>query len=179
MKINLVAIPAIGIIAVTALVPQRSAAQAPNTLTSSERTEGWTLLFDGVSTKGWHRYGFPTAGEQWVVRDGAITLDKSKGENGDLVTDASYGDFDLKLEWKISPNGNSGVLFYIQEDTTKYKETYVTGPEMQVLDNDGNPDGKIHAHRAGDLYDLIASSSEPVKAVGEWNQIEIYSKGGN
>jgi hypothetical protein len=42
-----------------------------------------------------------------------------------------------------------------------------------VLDNNGHPDGKIKKHRAGDLYDLISSSSEPVKPVGEWNQAEI------
>jgi hypothetical protein len=140
--------------------------QAPNTLTAAEKKDGW------------HSYGYPSAGADWIIQDGAITLDKSKGGNGDLVTNGIYSDFDLKMDWKISPTGNSGILFYIQEDTTKYKETYFTGPEMQVLDNDGNHDGKIHTHRAGDLYDLIASSTEPVHAVGEWNQAEIYSKGG-
>ena len=49
---------------------------------------------------------------------------------------------------------------------------------MQVLDNNGHPDGKIHKHRAGDLYDLIACSKESVKPVGEWNEVEIYSKDG-
>lgn len=155
-----------------------AAAQTPNTLTPAEKKDGWQLLFDGTDTKGWHSYGYPSAGADWIVQDGAITLDKSKGGSGDLVTNGIYGDFDLKMDWKISPNGNSGILFFIQEDTTKYKETYFTGPEMQVLDNDGNHDGKIHTHRAGDLYDLIASSTEPVHAVGEWNQAEIYSKGG-
>jgi Domain of Unknown Function (DUF1080) len=156
----------------------RAQEAAPNTLTSTEKAEGWKLLFDGTSIRGWHMYGRPAKSTQWIVKDGAITLDKTNNEHGDLVTDDDYGDFDLKLDWKISPNGNSGVLFYVQEDSVKYKEPYFTGPEMQVLDNDGNHDGKIHAHRAGDLYDLVASSTEPVHAVGEWNQIEIYSKGG-
>jgi len=173
------ALPAIFFIAAAGLAPFVSRAQesAPNTLSPTEKKEGWKLLFDGTSTKGWHVYGRPAVA-QWIVQDGAIAPDQTKPVHGDLVTNEDYGDFDLKLEWKISPNGNSGVLFYVQEDTAKYKEPYFTGPEMQVLDNDGNHDGKIHAHRAGDLYDLIASSSEPVKAVGEWNQIEIYSKGG-
>lgn len=156
----------------------RASEQAPNTLSAAEKKEGWKLLFDGTDTKGWHAYGYPTTGADWIIQDGAFTLDKSKSGSGDLVTNDVYGDFDLKMDWKISPYGNSGILFYIQEDTTKYKETYITGPEMQVLDNDGNHDGKIHMHRAGDLYDLVASSTEPVKPVGQWNQAEIYSKGG-
>jgi hypothetical protein len=64
-------------------------------------------------------------------------------------------------------------MFCVHEDITKYKAPYETGPEMQVLDNDGHTDGKIHKHRAGDLYDLIACSKETVKPVGEWNQVEI------
>ncbi|HXB92320.1 MAG TPA: DUF1080 domain-containing protein [Puia sp.] len=151
---------------------------APNTLSATEKKEGWQLLFDGTSTKGWHAYGHSGDPGMWIVQDGALTPDHSKSVKGDLVTDQDYADFDLKLEWKISPNGNSGVLFHVQEDTAKYNEPYFTGPEMQVLDNDGNADGKIHKHRAGDLYDLVASSMEPVHPVGQWNTVEIYSKGG-
>ncbi|MBN8851261.1 MAG: glycosyl hydrolase [Sphingobacteriales bacterium 50-39] len=139
---------------------------------------GWKTLFDGKTTKGWHTFGKSQTDPQWEVKDGALHLDKSKKGQGDLATDGVYGNFDLRLEWKISPKGNSGILFYVQEDTAKYKESYYTGPEMQVLDNDGHPDGKIHKHRAGDLYDLIACSKESVKPVGEWNQVEIYSKDG-
>jgi hypothetical protein len=69
-------------------------------------------------------------------------------------------------------------MFFVHEDLSKYGASYNTGPEMQVLDNDGHPDGKINKHRAGDLYDLIASSSEPVKPVGEWNEVEIISNNG-
>jgi hypothetical protein len=180
MKSYLIILPAALLVAVAFLIPFGATAQetAPNQLSDQEKKEGWVLLFDGHSTKGWHRWGQQTAGEQWEVMNGAIRLDKSKGEHGDLVTDTTYGDFDLKLDWKISPKGNSGVLFYVQEDTVKYKETFYTGLEMQVLDNNGHPDGKIHKHRAADLYDLIAGSSEPVKPVGEWNQVEIYSRNG-
>jgi hypothetical protein len=70
------------------------------------------------------------------------------------------------------------LLFYVKEDTI-YKEPYHTGPEMQVLDNDGHPDGKIIKHRAGDLYDLIACSTETVKPAGEWNLAEIIVDKGN
>jgi hypothetical protein len=97
---------------------------------------------------------------------------------GDLVTNEEFDNFHLKLEWKISTNGNSGIIFFVHEDTTQYKNTYSTGPEMQVLDNNGHPDAKIHKHRAGDLYDLIPSTEETVKPVGEWNTAEIISNNG-
>jgi hypothetical protein len=148
------------------------------TVVDTSSKTGWENLFDGVTTTGWHSYGSTIAEATWKVADGALMMDTTAKHGADLVSDKSYDNFDLKLEWKISKNGNSGILFYVQEDTSKYKETYKSGPEMQVLDNDGHPDGKIPKHRAGDLYDLIKSSSEPVKPVGEWNQAEIIANKG-
>ena len=136
-------------------------------------------LFDGKSTQGWHKYGGGPVGPAWKITDGTLFLDATEKENGkvkgggDIVTDEEFENFDLHLEWKISKAGNSGIMFNVHEDTTKYKTPYETGPEMQVLDNDGHPDGKIPKHRAGDLYDLIACRKETVKPVGEWNQVEI------
>ncbi len=151
-------------------------AQGPNQLTDAEINDGWKLLFDGKTSTGWHTYNKKTFGPAWKVVDGTLFCDTTyhvpKGEEGDICTDEVYENFDLKYEWKISKNGNSGVMFLVQE-SPKYEAPYLTGPEMQVLDNDGHPDGKIHKHRAGDLYDLIASSSEPVRPVGEWNEAEI------
>ena len=147
-------------------------------LSGKEKQEGWLLLFDGKSTNGWHTYGKSTTGSAWKAENGSLHLDVSDKSNyqskdgGDLVTNGEFENFDLKLDWKISKNGNSGIMFDIKE-TPEYKETWFTGPEMQILDNEGHADGKIKKHRAGDLYDLISSSSEPVRAVGEWNQVEI------
>ncbi|KIC89785.1 DUF1080 domain-containing protein [Flavihumibacter sp. ZG627] len=152
---------------------------ADNSLSTKEQQEGWQLLFDGKTTNGWHTYGKNTVGAAWKVTDGTLHLDASNksgwqtGDGGDIVTDQEFGDYHLKLEWKISPNGNSGIIFNIQDDPAKYKYVWHTGPEMQVLDNNGHPDAKIHKHRAGDLYDLIASSKETVRPVGEWNLAEI------
>lgn len=149
-----------------------------NTLSDEEKSGGWQLLFDGSTTKGWHNYGGGPVGSAWKIADGAMYIDTATKVNGktdatNIVTEEDYDNFDLKLEWKISKNGNSGIMYYVNEDTLKYKEPYETGPEMQVLDNDGHPDGKIIKHRAGDLYDLISCSKETVKAVGEWNLAEI------
>lgn len=145
---------------------------------------GWILLFDGQSLKGWHNYGKTTVGEAWKVADGNLYLDTTQKDGwqikggGDIVTDDEFENFHLKLEWKIAANGNSGIIFYIHEDTSKYDHVWQTGPEMQILDNDGHGDGKIIKHRAGDLYDLISCSTETVKPVGEWNAVEIISKDG-
>ena len=180
MKFLLLAIPAIVLTAMH--VPNHKTNSAKkemnNTLTDAEKKEGWKLLFDGKTTEGWHTYGKNGVGAAWKVNDGSIALDASQKSSyqskggGDIVTNAEYENYDLKIDWKISPKGNSGILFDVKEDPN-YSETWYTGPEMQVLDNDGHDDGKIIKHRAGDLYDLISSKTEPVKAVGEWNHAEI------
>lgn len=155
-----------------------------NSLTAQENTDGWQLLFDGTTTKGWHTYGYDSVGKGWIVTDSTLHLDVAtindwpKNESKDILTNEEYDNFDFKTDWKIAPAGNSGILFYVNENKPKYKTTYETGPEMQVLDNAGHPDAKIIKHRAGDLYDLISSSSEPVKPAGEWNHAEIISKDG-
>lgn len=146
---------------------------------SMQAENDWTTLFDGKTTEGWHTYGKEFAGKAWKVEDGALRLDAENKKNwkpedgGDLVTNEEFENYHLKLEWKISKNGNSGIIFNVHEDPEKYHATYNTGPEMQVLDNNGHPDAKIHKHRTGDLYDLIPSKKETVKAVGEWNQAEV------
>ncbi|KAA9038170.1 DUF1080 domain-containing protein [Ginsengibacter hankyongi] len=161
---------------------------ADNMLTQKEKSEGWKLLFDGKTANGWHSYGKQTAGKAWSIKDGAFYLDAEaqknldKSEAGDLVTNEEYDNFDLKLDWKIGVKGNSGIIFYIHEDPAKYSETYETGMEMQVLDNgspirQGHPDGRLYTHRAGDLYDLLASK-EVDHPQGEWNHVEIISKNG-
>lgn len=153
-------------------------------LTDEEVKEGWVSLFDGQSTKGWHKYGGAPVGAAWKVEDGMLRLDANQKEDwqikegGDIITDEEYENFHLKLEWKIDTCGNSGVIFYIHEDTAKYEWPWMTGPEMQVLDNKCHPDAKIVKHRAGDLYDLITSSPETVKPANEWNIAEIKSENG-
>lgn len=162
-----------------------NAVAASETEQAETPAEGeWVTLFDGETTKGWHSYGKNTVGKAWVVDNGALHLDASNkkdwqtSDGGDIVTDEEYDNFHLQLEWKVAENGNSGVIFYVKEDTAQYPYTWSTGPEMQVLDNNGHPDAKIHKHRAADLYDLVASSPETVKPAGEWNKAEIISNNG-
>jgi hypothetical protein len=150
-----------------------------NSLTKEQRAEGWKSLFDGKTVKGWHKYGGDPVGSAWKVKEDYLYLDTSQKKNGsvvgggDIVTDEEYDNFHFQTEWKIAANGNSGIIFYIHEDKKQFNWPWETGPEMQVLDNQGHPDALYPKHRAGDLYDLIACSKEVVKRAGEWNLAEI------
>jgi hypothetical protein len=163
------------------LISNAVIAQKPNTLTRKENKEGWKLLFDGKTKEGWHTYLRDTVGSKWQVKDGSLVFDPSKPKEGggDIVTNGEYENFELRLEWKISKGGNSGIIFDIQENP-KYQATYVTGPEMQVLDNIGADDNKKQNHLAGCLYDLSGDStvSKP-HPVGEWNQVRILQNKGH
>ncbi|TAL41748.1 MAG: DUF1080 domain-containing protein [Chitinophagaceae bacterium] len=162
----------------------KPAAMNNNTLSDQEKTDGWQLLFDGQSTKGWHKYGAAATGDAWKTDNGELHLvvgekaDWQAKSGGDILTDEEFDNFHLKLEWKIDTGGNSGIIFFIHEDSVKYKWPWQTGPEMQVLDNERHSDSKIPKHRAGDLYDLISCSKETVKPALEWNQVEIKSLNG-
>ena len=155
-----------------------------NALTPKEKREGFKLLFDGKSFSNWRTFKKQTIGKDWIIDDQAICLNAkdSKTEHGqtdggDLITKEKYGNYELKLDWKVAPCANSGVIYNVQElDSTQY--VWQTGPEMQILDNNCHPDGKIEKHRTGDLYDLIKSSKETVKPVGEWNHIVLRQKNG-
>jgi hypothetical protein len=156
-------------------------AQKPNTLTRKEKKEGWKLLFDGKSTNGWHTYLRDTVGSKWQVRNGVIIFDTSKPRNGggDMVTNEEFENYELQLEWKISKGGNSGIIFDIQEDP-KFPASYLTGPEMQVLDNVDASDNKKQNHLAGCLYDLAGDStvSKP-RPVGEFNKVRLVQNKGH
>jgi hypothetical protein len=156
-------------------------AQEPNTLSAKEKKEGWKLLFDGKTTQGWHTYLKDTVGSKWQVKNGEIVFDPSQPDNGggDIVTNGIYENFELNLEWKISKGGNSGIIFDVQEDQ-KYGATYLTGPEMQVLDNIDADDNKKQSHLAGCLYDLAGDSSvSKPHPVGEWNQVKLVQLKGH
>jgi hypothetical protein len=154
--------------------------QKPNTLTKQEKKEGWKLLFDGESLKGWHSWKRDTAANNWVAKDGQIQYDLANDKAGsDLLTNESYENYELRLQWRITKGGNSGIIFDIQEGP-QYNATYQTGPEMQVLDNIDAADNKKQNHWAGCLYDMMGDStvSKPVP-VGQWNQVRILQDKGH
>lgn len=150
-----------------------------NALTEEEAAEGWQLLFDGKTSNGWRGYkkdSFPAA---WEVVDGTLHMigsgrgEAGAQEGGDIIYDKIFENFHLKLEWKISEGGNSGI-FYLGQEKLDY--IWKTAPEMQVLDNERHPDallGKDKNRQAGALYDLIPATPQNAKPAGEWNSIEI------
>lgn len=160
-----------------------TASEETMTETSTPAESEWISLFDGETFTGWHKYGGGEVGKAWKIENGELFLDAANkdgwqtGDGGDIVTDQEFENFHFQTEWKIAPNGNSGIIFLVNE-SEEYDYPWQTGPEMQVLDNDGHPDAKIISHRAGDLYDLIVSSEETVKPVGEWNLAEIIANDG-
>lgn len=134
-----------------------------------------TSLFDGKTTTGWHSY-LKTGPGAWSVVDGTLQLDPKAPDQGDLVTDKEYENYELSLEWKISEAGNSGIIFGVHEDPA-FGATYLTGIEMQVLDDKEDEDNKKANHLAGSLYDMRAPS-HPAKPAGEWNKVKIYKNHG-
>ncbi|MEM1121193.1 MAG: DUF1080 domain-containing protein, partial [Bacteroidota bacterium] len=157
----------------------------PNTLTAAEKADGWQLLFDGETTKGWRNFKKEGIGSSWKVKDGALMLDSQQKDNGgwqaqdggDIITDKAYENYELRLEWKINNCGNSGIIYNVVE-ADKYNYVWQTGPEMQILDNTCHPDARIETHRAGDLYDMIACKYETVKPAGEWNRVRLIINNG-
>ena len=133
------------------------------------------MLFNGKDLQGWKAYNADEI-TQWKVEDEALSFSASEGERSgseNLITEEKFTNFELSLDWKISEGGNSGIMWGVQEGE-KFNEPYLTGPEIQVLDNQKHPDAKNGPKRqAGALYDLVPPSNDVTKPVGEWNQTII------
>ena len=131
----------------------------------------WVILFDGKITdafRGWNSESMP---DGWKVVDGALTKD---GNVDELVTRKQYANFDLRLEWKIGKDGNSGIFY---RGTREYDHIYWSGPEYQLLDDANAPDGKNQITAAGSAYGLYAPPAGIVKPYGEWNSSRLVVRG--
>lgn len=135
-----------------------------------------TKLFDGTTTNGWHSY-LKTGAGAWSVVDGTLQLDPKAAGQGDLITDKEYENYELTLEWKIAEGGNSGIIFGVHEDTA-FSATYLTGIEMQILDDQKAEDNKKATHLAGALYDM-REPAHHAKPAGEWNKVKISKLNGH
>ncbi len=152
-----------------------SGIQADNTLSDYEARTGWKLLFDGRTTAGWRKFGADEpVGSGWKVEDGALTFVPGTGAGGDVMTDQDYADFDLLIDWKVAPGGNSGVFY--RSDPTQ-NPSYLTGPEMQVLDNARHPDGRNILTSAGAVYAVYPANREIIRPAGQWNTFRITAMG--
>ncbi|MEO5603256.1 MAG: DUF1080 domain-containing protein [Cyclobacteriaceae bacterium] len=153
----------------------------PNTLSAQEKSNGVTLLWDGKSSAGWkgaYKSGFPEKG--WEIKDGALSVVKSAGaesENGgDIVTEKTYGAFDLQFEFKLTEGANSGVKYFVTE--SEGNAGSAIGLEYQVLDDEKHPDAKegvVGNRTMASLYDLIPAVriQRGMRPIGSWNVARI------
>jgi hypothetical protein len=147
-----------------------AAQAAANTLSAKERAEGWRLLFDGKTTAGWRGFRQQTLPAGWQAIDGALTR---VGQSGDIVTVDEFGDFELTLEWKLTPNGNSGIFYRVTEGDDVM---WHTAPEYQIIDNAYKEPLKPTQY-TGANYDLDPPSRDVTKPIGSWNQTRVLVRG--
>jgi len=137
--------------------------------------DDWTNLFDGESFDGWHTYLQDTISSQWQIEDGVMFYkpdpDKNQGMNN-LITDKTYKNYELSLEWKISVDGNSGVFFGVLEDE-KYVVPYMTAPEVQIRDYTNIPDFTDKQQMSGAIFGIVGIEKDVANSAGEWNHFLI------
>ena len=144
---------------------------------AEEPANEWMPLFNGKDLTGWRGFRMEETPPGWKVSDGTLHFDAEHGGEGygDLTTVDQYADFELELEWKISPGGNSGVLFRVTED---HEQEFHTGPEVQVLDGaEEYYPGLDDTQQTGGNYALHPPAKDVVKPVGEWNQLRLVVDG--
>ncbi len=151
-------------------------AQTDNKLTSKEKNNGYALLFNGVNTTGWTTTEGKTVPAGWVVSDGLITAIRD-GKGGDIITEKEYSDFDLTVDYKITPGCNSGVKYFY----TKYEKGGNLGMEFQIIDNELGEDNKKDNHLSGSFYDVLKPTvlNPAINPAGRWNRMRIVAKGKN
>ncbi len=152
-----------------------------NVLTEAEKATGWQLLFDGQTLDGWRDYNGTGLTAPWVVEDGALAaLGKGSDGNGYIVTDKQYENFELVFDWKIAKGGNSGVLYHVVE-RPQYKVPYVTGPEIQIIDNVGFPEKLEDWQMACADYAMHVAdpAKTKLKPAGEWNTMKVVFDNGH
>lgn len=137
--------------------------------------KGWISLFDGKDLAGWRGYQHKSTAA-WDVVDGTLHCNGHKADaaHTDLITDGEYRNFELSIQWKISPASNSGILFHVSE---KYPHTYTSGPEYQIIDDKGWP-GKLEPwQHTGCNYAMQLPDTVVTLPVGSWNTTRIVVRG--
>ena len=190
---------------ICALAAVPSVWSADNQLTAREKADGWILLFDGHSFAGWEDPAQKSPpGDSFDIADHCLHATRHPKIDEDLFTARTWRDFEFDFDWKISPAGNSGVKFRIQDrifllsetksrfedlanDSALHRRTdrpakgqeYVVGFEYQITDNAANSDA-VHngpLHQTAALYDIFAAAKDVALPVGEFNHGRLIVKG--
>ena len=156
----------------------------PDVLSPDEKAAGWKLLWDGKTTKGWRGAkiaGFPENG--WAIDKGILKVMAGNGEEskngGDIITDRKYGNFILKVDFKITKGANSGIKYFVDPDLNKGEGSAI-GCEYQILDDTAHPDAKLGVdgnRTLGSLYDLIPARKDKQFFFNNWSTATIVVKG--
>ncbi len=130
---------------------------------------GYEPLFNGTDLTGWEGVG-QDAAACWKVEDGLLTC---TGEKGPWLRSAKeYGDFNLRLAYRLKVGGNSGVFIRVPKDGKHHGDS--AGIEVQVLDDNAKRYDKLKAYQyTGSLYSIVAADPRVCKPAGEWNTLEI------
>jgi hypothetical protein len=142
--------------------------------------EDWINLFDGKSLKGWHLFNKTSEIKTWIIEDGALVCHGGKGPSGsgDIFTDQSFSDFELRWVWKVDKGSNSGVFYHVVENP-KYKRAIETAPEYQIIDDINYPSKLEDSQKAGADYGMYSPAEiKLLKPIGEWNTSRIIFKNG-
>jgi hypothetical protein len=148
----------------------------PNDLSEVERKQGWRLLWDGQSGAGWRSAKggpFPTQG--WRLKGGELVV--TGGGGGDIVTEETFGAFELQLEFQLTPGANSGIKYYVGDTADE------VGLEYQLLDDERHPDAKAGTdgnRTLASLYDIqpraaLMTNLGIAPKVGKWQHARIVA----
>lgn len=162
---------------VVVLAPLALLAAGLQARTAPPPEPAWVSLFDGKSLQGWRGYRKPdTAGTRWSVEEGTITLAPKGGAvagSGDIVTVDTFDRFELSWEWKVAPGGNSGVKYYVLEDSSS-----AIGHEYQIIDDERHADAKVSLERqTASFYDVLPPANRTLRPAGEWNTSRVVANG--
>jgi hypothetical protein len=152
-----------------------------NQLTDEEKNKGWILMFDGKTSYGWRGYLMDTFPEGWTVENGTLmSLGRGDDTGGDIIYDKQFSNFELSLDWKISRKGNSGIFYHIQENE-KFKSTYFTGPEYQLIDDVRFPQRLVAWQQTGADYAMHPADPDrkQLNPAGQWNNATILFNQGH
>ena len=138
--------------------------------------DGFYVIFDGTSFKGWRGYNKEVVPPSWTIEDGTMKI-KGNGmgeaqdeDGGDLLFAYKFRNFELTFDWKVARGSNSGVFYFAQE--IKEEPIYISCPEYQLLDNVNHLDGKLGIdgnRQSASLYDMIPAKPQNALPYGEWN----------
>ncbi len=148
-----------------------------NSLSKKEAEQGWKLLFDGSTLNGWRTYQNKLS-DSWSVQNGTLYCKGSPTNKSDMradmITTSQYENFELSLDWKLAPKGNSGIIYHASEE---FPAAYLSGPEYQLIDDNNFPEKLENWQKTGANYAMNPAPTAAPNPPGQWNSTRILVNG--